>query len=353
LILKDYRDFFATKFIGTKEKHVGSSIDVNRLKKLFENKDCFVSINEFSDVDFTKDYSNWYVIYASSEDNGGFYKEYIEDVLLMLLEKGAILIPSFSYFRAHSNKCFQEMIRCNFKDDLLKNPKGLAIGHYKELNLIIDKISYPAVAKISYGSGSRGVMLAENSSELKRVVKKLMTHRYFDFSQSIYIQLGVFCKRLLRILTNKRRNNEKVFSAMRSNKIIIQEYIPNLNGDQKVLYFGGKYFVLCRENRDHDFRASGSGKFLFPQQIKDVKNILDFSRRVVEELKMPIMSLDIGENKNGCFLLEFQCLYFGPYTLQYAPICYEFNDNHWSSTNGAFDLEEEYVRSILLYINNM
>lgn len=84
--------------------------------------------------------------------------------------------------------------------------------------------------------------------------------------------------------------------------------------------------------------------------VETVFKVLELAKEAVQEIKMPLLSLDIGENKHNAFLLEFQCLYFGPYTLQYAPHCFEFKNNKWTKTKGAFDLEEEYVRSIVQYI---
>jgi len=46
-------------------------------------------------------------------------------------------------------------------------------------------------------------------------------------------------------------------------KFIVQEFIPDLSNDWKVLVFWDKYYVLRRKNRPNDFRASGSGLFSF------------------------------------------------------------------------------------------
>lgn len=349
LILYSYNSFFATKFIGTEEKHYAVSMDVENMKKLFERSNMYVEIREYAEVDFSKDYSGWYVIYSSSEDIGGFYKQYIEDVLLQLESLKAVLIPEFKYFRAHSNKVFQTMLRKNFINPVLRHPKGLAIGHYDEFERIADKITYPAVVKISDGSGSSGVALAKNNAEMKQLANKLMFHKYYDFSRSLYRRCLLFLKRACRIFLGNKLN-ETVFIKLKTKKIIIEEYIEGLSGDFKVLFFGGKYFVLFRENRNNDFRASGSGKFSYPMSVETVFKVLELAKEAVQEIKMPLLSLDIGENKHNAFLLEFQCLYFGPYTLQYAPHCFEFKNNKWTKTKGAFDLEEEYVRSIVQYI---
>lgn len=350
LILHDYRKFFATKFEGTVEKHTGTTMNVDTLKLLFEEQGFSVEVSEISRLDYTKDYSDYNVVFPSSEDNGLFYKEYIEDVLWFLKRGGAKLIPEFEYFRAHSNKSFQEMLRQQFSDGALKAPSARAIGHLHELEACLSEVKYPVVVKVANGAGSKGVVLVKNETELKAIAKKLMKHTYRDYAATPKVRLGVFIKRALRIFTNKRVCNETLLKRHYTNKIIIEEFIPDLSGDNKVLVFGGKYFILSRGNRDNDFRASGSGKFKYSSDIKELTPVLNLAEKAAKEIGMPVMSLDIGKNNEGTYLLEFQCLYFGPYTLQYAPHCFIRTENGWALEEGTFDLEKEYVRAVTQYI---
>ena len=136
------------------------------------------------------------------------------------------------------------------------------------------------------------------------------------------------------------------------NKIIIQDYIEELTGDYKVLYYFGKYYVLKRLNRDGDFRASGSGKFSFPSDVEDVRNVLDYAKRVADEFNTPMISIDIAQNKKGCYLIEFQFICFGPYTIQYSDWYFEYdnNCNEWKKVDGKSDIENEIGRSLREYI---
>ena len=71
-----------------------------------------------------------------------------------------------------------------------------------------------------------------------------------------------------------------------STSLIIQTFIPGLQGDYKVLFFGDKYYMMYRKNREHDFRASGSGNF-FPVPENDHEGLLNFARRVSKEIRLP------------------------------------------------------------------
>lgn len=351
LILHNYENFFAGKYFGTLESHTHGSMDIYSLKELFSQKGFDVELAEFSQIDFNRDYEETYVIYASSEDEGLFYKEYIEDILCYLKKKGAILIPEFNYFRAHNNKSYQEMLRQQFSDEQLKHPCAYSIGHYDELRYFKDRIAYPVVIKVSNGSGSKGVLLANDWNELDRTCRKFMTHTYFDFSKSIFTRFNLLCRKVGRNLLKRRKGVVPLRDYLRTNKVILEEYISGLKGDYKVLFFNGKYFVLNRLNRDNDFRASGSGKFIFPKDVKEITGVLNLALKAASEIGTPLLSLDIGSNCDGCYLIEFQSVYFGPYTLQYAPMYLTNEDGNWKEHPGSFDLEEEYVEAIAKFIN--
>ena len=353
-ILTDYRDFFATKLEGTARQNTRTTIDTSKLAALLSDRGFEVSVVSFSEIDYSLDYRGAYILYASIEDEGQFYKNYIEDHLLALWERGAVLIPDFKWFRAHSNKVFQELLRSGFSDCALRVPGAVEIGHAKELERVKDKITYPAVVKVSGGSGSRGVDIAKDYGELQEKVRSMMDHHYRDFADTLYLETGLAVKRFARRITGRRVGEETIIKHMPTNKIVIQQYIPDLAGDYKVLYFAGRYFVLNRKNRDNDFRASGSGKFSYPEETEELYRVLDLARRAAKEIGMPMQSLDIGCNGDGCYLLGFQCVYFGPYTLQFAPCCYEWNADapqpSWTRLDKSFDLEEEYVRAVCAWL---
>lgn len=351
LILTTYNDVLTTKQPERDVPDQAVTMDVARVKELLEEAGFTVEISTFATIDVSAVEMGTYVLYASSEDEGKFYKQYIEDALLMLQERGAILVPAFKWFRAHGNKVFQERLRASFADARLHDPAGIGIGHLRELDSVAGRITYPAVLKSSGGAGSRGVVLVRAEAELRTEAERLMRHTYYDFGYTRFLRFGLFVKRLLRRIAGRRVGDETVFRSAPTNAVVIQPFIEGLDGDYKVLYFFGRYFVLFRENRDNDFRASGSGKFVFPETVEEVRDILDFAQLAVKEIDTPMMSLDIGKNNERCYLLEFQCVYFGTYTMQFAPCCFVRLNNTWAVESGEFHLEEEYARAVKAYIS--
>lgn len=354
LIITDNNGFLSGKldyirWFGKKRMVSGMSIDAKKIASLIRKQGVAVSIASFCDIDFDADYSDTYVIYASSDDRGLFYKSFIEDILLFLKMSGAKLIPEFEYFRAHENKAFSELIRKRFINDKLRVPTSRIYGSIEEMK---DEKTFPVVVKMSSGSGSKGVAKADNNSELLRISSKMNRHRYYDFA--------IPRDRVLYHIKNMVRRKKGIpdggyITKMNTNKFLVQDMILGLDCDYKVLYFFNKYYVLRRGNRENDFRASGSHKFSFPKRIHEIRPVLDFAKEATEEIGMPMQSLDIGMNSKGdCFLIEFQCVNFGPYTLQFSD-GYFYRDkgqDSWCFKHEKSDYEMEYARSIAEYILN-
>ena len=220
--------------------------------------------------------------------------------------------------------------------------KSLLFGNASEA---IEKVQeFPVVVKMSEGSGSRGVRLARNREEFESISKEFSSvfivnnlHSVFEFM--IY--------RISMRLFNKVQTKYRLYSIFRR-KFIAQNFIKELHGDYKVIFMGRKYYVLYRENRENDFRASGSGKFIPSPEIET--GLLDFARLVTLEINFPIIGMDIGFDGNNYHLLEFQCIHIGPITLQASTNWYEYENGNWIKNTGRSNLEEEFCRSVNEYI---
>jgi glutathione synthase/RimK-type ligase-like ATP-grasp enzyme len=333
-ILSDYKGYFGSK---QKSDWYQSGMNLDKLEMLFKGHGFRTIIRCFSDIDFRKeDYKNKLVLYTSSEDPGYYYKDYIEDVIYALKYQGAILIPDYKYLRANNNKVFMELLR-----DLLPIPsirliRSMHYGTVEKLTEDKDKFGYPLVIKSAKGAMSSGVYLANNEKELlkyaKKVAKTPNIKKYlWDFKN--YIKLSGKIK----------------FTSQYREKFVIQNYVQGLSGDWKILVYGDKYYGLNRENRKNDFRASGSGKFKFMENIPE--RLLDFAYATFKLFDLPQLSMDIGYDGHNFFLIEFQALYFGTKTLEYSPFYFTKNDNSWKIIKEVSDLEEEYVRSLCNYLN--
>lgn len=333
LILVDYRGQFWLKSNFKEE-----NFDINLLKDSLKQFGYEVTVATFSDLDFfTQDYQDTFVIYQSSEDPDSFYKSYIEDCLLSLELKGAILIPNFILFRAHNNKVFMEMLRDVKKESVLHMPRAKYFGTYESYRQYFTNFTETKVFKMSEGAQSKTVFLLK---EKKDFTSKVFKHtRSFNFYYWLVDKIKPFLKKKYPNYIQKSHNRKK---------FILQDFIPGLNEDYKVLVFDRDYFVLKRSVRENDFRASGSGLLNFTKDLPE--GILEYSKNCFDAFEAPFISLDIAVKEGVFYLIEFQFVHFGNYTLEHSSFHYHFEDGKWNLIEEKVILEEKFAESIHNFI---
>lgn len=346
LILHDNRGYVA----GSLLSDAGRKINIDLLKKKLEEYGCHVHVMNLHDLTFPSVYKGWYVIYPSSEDYGLFYKGYIEDILLRLELDGAILLPSFIFFRAHHNKVLMELMR-NHMSIEYRTLSSAAFYSIDDLKKLTSRgISYPVVLKAAAGSGSAGVALARDEKELLKKAKKMGKITFYGVC---YTRINKI-RHCLGMARRKLMGIKVVELPEPREKMILQKFVPNLSHDYKVLVFGEKYYILRRKVRDHDFRASGSGKLEFPEILGEIETmVLDFARGAYEQIGTPLLSIDIAYDGERCHMVEFQCLNFGPYTLQFSSAYYQKEETGWIEIHRKSILEEEMANAIIYFLENL
>lgn len=342
IILTDSNSNFLISFNGG----YYHSMDLSRVKQGFIEYGFQVDIVKFSDLNFYDNFLNVFILYHTTEDTGQFYKRYIEDIIFYLQLKGAIVLPEYKYLKAHHNKGFMELLRKTFRNEELKTIDSYYYGNSDDISSNI--YDYPLVVKQVSGAGSSGVLLAKNRFELTKVLKRISQGYMFENVLNIPIY---FVKNIIKLFFNKIYPNKHMSNVNKINRpFILQNFIRNLPGDYKVLYFGGKYYTLYRSNRKNDFRASGSGIFSdVPDSV--IEPLLNFCKLVVNEIDFPIIGMDIGFDGNRFHLIEFQMIHLGPITLERSSYYHYYSDSKWCKVQGKSVLEEEFTRSITEFIN--
>lgn len=282
---------------------------------------------------------------SSSYDKA--YQKYICDVArhISLDRPDVLLIPSYDMLLAHENKGYQELVK---KRIGVAELKGDYFGDISDFD-ITKKKNFPYVVKLLEGAMSSNVFLAKNHQDLtsklkengnrnlryrlKRLFKKyIIWRRYNNVSKSLYIK------------------NYDEFFCNRT-PFIVQDFVPNLTYDYKVLVFGSKYFVLKRYVRENDFRASGSGNFTYETPSRAV---LDYAKKVFDLLDTPFVSLDIAERDGNCYLIEYQGIGFGPITLENSTGFYTYSEQgdtgSWTFIDEDPDLERSYADALRSFI---
>ncbi|MBP9760567.1 MAG: hypothetical protein KBD24_04385 [Candidatus Pacebacteria bacterium] len=331
LLLVDYRGKFYSS-----TKVVAGTMDIAKIKALFEKNGYIVTIKGFADVDFRSEkYRGVYVLYQSSEDPDLRYKDYIEDVLLGLELVGAILIPSFHKFRAHHNKVFMEILRDVSGYSLLQNITSKAFGTFEDLELHINTVPIPAVIKQAQGARSQSVSLARSMGEVMYFATRMSsTPSLINLKRWI---AGIWSGRGYKPISNHR------------NKFLVQSFVGGLSGDYKVVVYTDRFYFFRRENRKGDFRASGSIDFTFPDVAPD--GLLDYVEKVFVFFDVPFGSFDVAIKDGVYYLLEFQFVSFGQRALERSHVYFRKCDSRWESVVTTSDLEECFTASIVAYLN--
>ncbi len=328
LVITDYKDAYRQDISRSQ------GIDLVQFKQVLEQEGYAVSqitYNELVNHSSKKGYTDWYIVYTSSENIE--YKEYIKDIIYDLQKRNEI-IPGYDLLMCHEDKLYQEIYKRNLG---IQSLDCQMYATMKDLQKDIDNFHYPVVIKNCVGAGSISVFKADNKKELMKCSKKIMLSKdFFEY----YLKAAY--KKVLGKLSPYYFEDEKYFG-----RLVVQQYVPNLECDWKVLVFGEKYYALRRNVRKNDFRASGSGKFSF-ETPDDA--ILTFAEAVYEKMKVPFLSLDLCINDaKQVYLIEFQGIHFGPYTLIESPH-YFVHSGAWEKIEGKSVLAEEYAQAILQYI---
>jgi len=325
-----------------------TSMDIQIISTWYRNHGYDVRLCKFSELDLTVSYQDYYILYQTSEAPGGFYKRYIEDLVFFLAKQGAIVMPRHEYLKAHHDKVLMELLRMSFKDEALKTIASKCFGSW------VDALSYnggfPVVIKQASGSAGKGVYLAQNRKEYQRNIKKagriIIAADIFDLALT---NLKYLVRKTIKLIYPSKAKFVQFNTTPVSSALVVQNFIPGLRGDYKVLFFGGRFYCMYRKNRRNDFRASGSGQF-FEVPEAEHKGLLDFARRLTLEVDFPVIGMDIGFDGIKYHLIEFQMIHIGTSALQRSRFWHEYKNGIWTKHNGLSILEEEFARSIHEYI---
>lgn len=307
------------------------SINVEKIRTYLESKgiECqIISILDLEQLELSFEDTVFYCSFDNVD-----VANYIRD-LLYFYNKKTNLVPNFDMLMCFENKGAQEIYKKH------NNILGLRGSYQFELSEA--KFSYPKVFKINTGAASSGVYLLKNHNDLKIVRKK-----FFKVSLK---------RTLIKLIRRFKLSPEeyRIYSYRydKYTPYVLQDFVSDLDRDYKILIFGEKYFVLTRYVRKNDFRASGSGKFEF---LEVNENLLFFAKEIFLKLRVPNASLDIAEKEGQYYLIEFQAVNFGPYTVYQSPFYYIQDNltNRWTIYNERSDLEQCFAESFEWYLNNV
>ena len=305
------------------------SMDLSLLESRLNSYGFQTSLITFEELQFEDNEENCYYLCGSHQNID--VKAYLDDVLDLPNLSGKI-IPSRRLIKAHENKGFQ---------GLIANSKG-APFESQEYFVEIKSIEEKKVIKLINGAGSGGVVLCNRGKELNKFIV------FSSLMKIGLIRAAYFIRAKLNCLLRKNFSLEALDYYKPKERYVIQDFVPNLSCDYKVLVFMDKCFVLKRNVRKDDFRASGSGLFEF---IEAPTELLDFSFNFRGLIGTPYISMDVIEKGNGEFsCIEFQCVHFGPYTQMESDYYYLKEPSGWKVLKNDTVLEDLIAYSVKRFL---
>ena len=336
-IITDYKGHFGSKW---KSKPYRSGYDKEKLKGYFLTHGIEVKFIKPIEIDYNSTFwTGKNVLLNSSEEPQLFYKQFLEDIAFALNQFGANLIPSIEHLQCHENKIKGMVSQSINQHADIHQLKYILLGNYFEFLEYLEKTNpqYPCIVKLPSGSKSSGVFLANNESELKNIVKKVSSNF------SIYSYFKEFIR--------KYKHTGYIANSKYPKKLLIQEYVPNLSCDWKLLIYGSSIFILKRSIKKNDFRASGSGhKYTVGSQSEFPIKYLEALYQTFINYDTPNLSIDFGFDGEKAYIFETQAIYFGTSTQFLSKDYYHRKNGNWELLPNNMDQEEIFTKSIVEYL---
>lgn len=338
IALTDYKNRFGSKHFDVPYR---SGMDKDLLSKHFNDLGVDIEFIQYSElVNRSTIPEDCFYIYTSSEDQGYYYKSFIEDIVFSLQELGCTIIPEYKYLRANNNKVFMELLRKSTNDTDLLSIKSLVFGTAEETIKTIDAFSFPVILKKSEGASGRGVYKADNVEQFKQLVKRIANTKNFFHD--------------IKEIGREYKHKEYIKESKYRSKFIVQNMIPDLKNDWKVYFFMDKLFIFYRPILEHRvFKASGGGydNYFYGTNAHIPNGIFNFVEKIMSYFNVPHASLDIAFDGKSFHLIEMQFIYFGTAGIPYSNGYFSKINNGWKFIEKKLTIEEVYVQSISSFIN--
>jgi glutathione synthase/RimK-type ligase-like ATP-grasp enzyme len=287
-----------------------------------------------------------YIFYSFSQKEN--LRNYLLDIIYYLDNGSNIIIPSYDLLKCHENKGYQE---------LFTRKVGLATLDAYYFSSLDDldnyKLQFPTVLKTTSGSNAKGVFLIQNKDELAKQVSSLSPLKAttkFDLFRRKYLRKKKHYKEYPEYSNRKDLEQYTKYIKPEVN-FILQQFIPNLSYDYRILILHDKYFVVKRNAKKGDFKASGTKRFEFMNTID--KKLLNYANSIRKKINTPFLSLDIIPNGEGYSLIEFQALHFGIAAFQQNETYFALEKDNWVLYKKEKTFELEMATAITRFIESI
>lgn len=333
-------------FIGQTRKP-WVSLDTPRFVEELKKLGYLPLVHEFHEVANGKvKIENSLVFYSFSHRQN--QHDYIRDLLSYLETQGNTLIPSFQMFSCHENKGWQELHKSSLA---LHSLAALYFSSKRELKHY--ELKFPCVFKTLTGSNSTGVALVHSLADIYRQLAKHEPQPSLGKRLDFWRRKHLRKKKLFPGYPNYDLRKDALWYIDFSTPeipFILQEYVPGLSCDYRVIVLGEKYFISKRHTRAGDFRASGAKLFDF--ELEAPEALLDKAAQLYKLFQSPFLSVDLGQDAQGkLYLFEYQAAHFGINAIVRGKGYYQREGESWRFTEAKPQFERFLAEALAFHLN--
>lgn len=205
----------------------------------------------------------------------------------------------------------------------------------KEAQQWMEQTTYPKVLKLRGGAGGRNVVLVKNKDQAKKLIKQAFRKGFSQTSDK-----WQYLKDQLRMVRRHKRSLkeglmkgigiffvEPLYSRMRGREkgyVMFQDFVQGNDSDWRVIVIGNRLYGMKRRVREGDFRASGSGEYIYEPIPREMMQI---AFETAEKLRLQSVAFDFMYHEGKPVIVE---------------MCYGFGTTGSSQCKGYWDRQYQW-----------
>lgn len=237
--------------------------------------------------------------------------KFLSDLLDALETSGYRVYPDREMRRGFDDKVAQHWL---FQTLKVKSPASWVFFDKAEAIKFVDSAVYPLVFKLARGAGSQNVRLVAHRLEARTLIDRMFTKGLKTYPPISQLSRAIEAKRSegIRIKDTRRliKGMSRLLSLSFSGRnreygyVLFQEFVAENKCDYRVTVIGERAFVFMRGIRANDFRASGSGKLVYPEPEDVDVELLKSAFEARDKLHSSTIAMDfVRDRQSGAYLL--------------------------------------------------
>ena len=283
-------------------------------------------------------------------NNFNYKDQLMSKYLVKSLENRNIRVfPDYATLWHYDDKVAQKYLLESINAPLVKT--YVFYDRAEALNWLNDA-EFPKVFKLRKGSGSKNVVLVKSKRHAKKLIRaafgkgfptldmtSILKERYRKFKLGKESFVGLL-KGIVRIFIGTPFKN---MSSNEKGYVYFQDFLPDNDFDQRIIVIGEKAFALKRMVRENDFRASGSGNFIYKKEEFD-EECIKIAFDINKKLKFQCMTYDFMYDTKKRPMI-------GEISFAFNPSVYHDCPGYWDSDlnwyNGTVDFQDWMLKDLL------